>query len=87
MATEAGSWAELLDDGEVVGAALRTKEGASPIYVSIGHKVDLAAAIRWALACCRGYRIPEPVRLAHLAAGSRLAPMKAEAASQARLEL
>jgi deoxyribonuclease V len=69
---EAGSHAELLDKEEVIGAALRTKDGVNPIYVSIGHKVDLESAIHWAIQCCRGYRLPEPTRLAHLAAGGNL---------------
>ena len=67
-----GSYAEVVDRGEVIGAALRTKCGMKPIYVSIGHKVDLQTAIYWVLECCRGYRIPEPTRLAHLAAGGNL---------------
>jgi hypothetical protein len=29
-------------------------------------------AVRWVMACCRGYRIPEPTRLAHQAAGGFL---------------
>jgi deoxyribonuclease V len=70
----AGSYAELKDNNETIGAVLRTKAGTNPIYVSIGHKVDLDAAILWALQCCRGYRLPEPTRLAHLAAGGNLRP-------------
>lgn len=69
---EAGSSAPLVDGGEVVGAALRTREGVSPVYVSIGHRVDLEAAVLWVQASCRGYRLPEPARLAHLAAGGKL---------------
>lgn len=68
----AGSYAELLDDNEVIGAVLRTRAGVNPVYVSIGHKVDLESAIHWVLACCRGYRLPEPTRLAHQAAGGNL---------------
>jgi deoxyribonuclease V len=67
-----GSYAEVVDRDETIGAALRTKLGTKPIYVSIGHKVDLQAAIYWAMRCCRGFRIPEPTRLAHLAAGGKL---------------
>ncbi len=67
-----GSCTDLVDSSEVIGAVLRTKTAISPLYISIGHKVDLEAAIRWVLACCRGYRIPEPLRLAHLAAGGNL---------------
>jgi len=61
---EPGSYAEIM----------RTKHRVKPVYVSIGHKVDLKAAIHWVLACCRGYRLPEPTRLAHLAAGGSLKP-------------
>ncbi len=71
-----GSYAEVVDRGEVIGAVLRTTLGVKPIYVSIGHKVDLQAAIYWVLECCRGYRLPEPTRLAHLAAGGYLKPEK-----------
>ncbi len=69
---EPGSYTEVVDRGEIIGAALRTKLGVKPIYVSIGHKVDLRTAIYWVMNCCRGYRLPEPTRLAHLAAGGNL---------------
>ena len=72
LGEQPGSYAEIVDKDEVVGAALRTKLGLKPIYVSIGHKVDLQTAIYWVIQCCRGYRIPEPGRLAHLAAGGNL---------------
>ena len=67
-----GSYAEVVDEGETIGVALRTRFGVKPLYVSIGHKVDLQAAIYWVLECCCGYRLPEPTRLAHLAAGGNL---------------
>jgi deoxyribonuclease V len=69
---EAGSQAELLDKGELIGAALRTKSRVKPVYVSVGHKISLASALEWVMKCCRGYRLPEPTRLAHLAAGGML---------------
>ena len=71
---EPSSYAEVVDQGEVIGVALRTKAGVKPVYVSIGHKIDLQTAIYWVLECCRGYRLPEPTRLAHLAAGGNLKP-------------
>lgn len=67
-----GSYTEVTDKGEVVAAALRTKAGAKPVFVSIGDRVSLKGAIHWVLATCRGYRLPEPTRLAHLAAGGHL---------------
>ena len=69
---DAGSYIEVVDKGETIGVALRTRAGVKPIYVSIGHKVDLETAIYWVMNCCRGYRLPEPTRLAHLAAGGNL---------------
>jgi deoxyribonuclease V len=68
---EAGAYAELVDKGEIIGVALRTKAEASPIYISIGHKIDLLTAIHWAMNCCRNRRLPEPSRLAHLAASGK----------------
>ena len=63
-----GDHATILDkDGEIIGAVVRTKSGVKPLYISIGHKIDLSSAIQWVLKCCRGYRLPEPTRQAHLA--------------------
>ena len=61
-----GSAANLVDAGEVVGAALRTREGVSPVFVSIGHRVSLATAVRTVLACTPRLRLPEPLRQAHV---------------------
>lgn len=71
---QVGSYAELVDRGEVIGVALRTKTNAAPVYVSIGHKIDLGSAIEWTLKCCQNHRLPEPSRLAHLAASGKRLP-------------
>ncbi|HEY0080880.1 MAG TPA: deoxyribonuclease V [Pyrinomonadaceae bacterium] len=63
---ERGEWTPLVDKGETVGAALRTKTRVQPIYVSPGHLIDLAGAIDLTLRCDGGYRQPEPTRRAHL---------------------
>ncbi|MCL4534416.1 MAG: deoxyribonuclease V [Bacteroidetes bacterium] len=65
---EAGSTAYLRDGREIIGALVRTKRGSKPVYVSIGHKVDLPTAISYTLSCTGRYRLPEPTRQAHLAA-------------------
>ncbi len=54
--------------GEILGSVLRTREKVKPVFVSVGHKIRLADAVRWTLACAPTYRIPEPTRLADLAA-------------------
>lgn len=64
-----GSRADLVDGGEVIGSMLRTRQGVRSVYVSVGHRIGLAAAERWTLACARGYRVPEPTRLADRLAG------------------
>ncbi len=70
---EVGSYTTIVDNDEIIGAILRTKSGVKPLYVSIGHKINLINAIYWVMQCCRNYRLPEPTRLAHLAAGGKLA--------------
>jgi deoxyribonuclease V len=69
---EPGSYTELRDGGETIGAVLRTRSGVKPVYISTGHRISLENAIHWAVRCCRGYRLPQPTRLAHLAAGGNL---------------
>jgi deoxyribonuclease V len=59
---EAGAWAPLRDRDEVIGAALRTRTGVNPIYVTQGHRVSLATALKFTLAVGDGYRIPRPTR-------------------------
>ena len=60
-----GEWAPLLLDGETVGAVLRTRTGVKPVFVSVGHLIDLRSSIEAVLACSRGFRLPEPQRRAH----------------------
>ena len=73
LADDVGATADIVDRDEVVGLAVRTKAGAKPIYVSVGHHIALESAARWTLCLCRGYRLPEPQRQAHLAASARSA--------------
>lgn len=65
-----GDWVPLLHKGETIGAILRTRPGVKPLYISGGHRVSLATAIRYTLACTGRYRLPETTRAAHrLASG------------------
>jgi deoxyribonuclease V len=71
--SRAGHWSPLVHNGEVIGAAVRTRDGVSPVYVSIGHRISLPRAIEIVLQCCKGYRLPETTRYAHrLASGEEL---------------
>jgi deoxyribonuclease V len=67
---ERGAWCPLRDGDDIIGAALRTRTGVKPLFVSTGHRVSLGTAIRYVLACTTRYRLPETTRWAHrLASG------------------
>lgn len=66
-----GDWQPLMDGDEIVGAVLRTRLNVKPVYVSIGHRIDLPTAIEYVLACTPRYRLPETTRLAHKLASQR----------------
>ncbi|UYZ61580.1 deoxyribonuclease V [Hymenobacter weizhouensis] len=60
-----GSTSPLLDrSGELLGEVIRSKDKVQPLFVSPGHRCDQATATRLTLACLRGYKLPEPTRLA-----------------------
>ena len=63
---EIGDYADLILENQIVGAALRTKEEVKPVFISPGHKISIRSSIDVVISCCRGYRLPEPVRRAHL---------------------
>ena len=65
-----GSTSPVLRNGETIGMAVRTKERTKPVYVSVGHRIDLLSAVDLVLAAARGYRLPEPTRQAHLFANT-----------------
>jgi deoxyribonuclease V len=58
----AGSTSPLIDKGETVGMALRTRDNVKPIYVTIGHRVSLESALGIVRQCLDGLRIPKPTR-------------------------
>ena len=80
-----GAWVPLTDRGETIGAVVRTRPYTQPIYVSIGHRVSLAVAVRYAMACATVYRLPETTRWAHrLASGEEPARAKGAAPGDRR---
>lgn len=70
LGEEAGSFVPLIFKNRQVGLLLRTKKRCNPLIVSIGHKMSLEKARSIVLGCVRGYRLPEPIRQAHLAANA-----------------
>jgi deoxyribonuclease V len=61
---EQGGFSYLKDQEEIIGAVLRTRSNVKPVFVSIGHKVNLKDSIKFVLNCCCGYRLPETTRRA-----------------------
>jgi deoxyribonuclease V len=61
-----GSTTPLTMGGKTVGAVVRTRTGVKPVFVSPGHRIDLETSIEVVLKTCRGFRLPEPLRRAHL---------------------
>ena len=60
----AGSRSTLIDRGEPIGTVLRTRDNVKPIFVSVGHKIDVDSAVELVMSCVTKYRIPEPTRVA-----------------------
>lgn len=70
--TQRFAWTPLYDNSEIIGAVLRTRVNVKPIFVSIGHRIDLATALSYVLRCTTKYRLPETTRWAHRMASSKL---------------
>lgn len=61
-----GAFSYLLDiRGKKIGAVLRTRDNVKAVYVSPGHRMDIASSMNIILRCIKKYRLPEPIRLAH----------------------
>ena len=56
-----GSTEPVLDHNETIGMAVRTVADAKPVFVSAGHRVDLAQAVDLALKTTITHRLTEPV--------------------------
>ncbi len=64
LGADPGVWAAIHRDDGVIGAAVRTRAGHAPVYVSSGHRITIDTAVRLVLQMTRGHRLPEPLRLA-----------------------
>ncbi len=70
LAEERGAHVPLVHRGETIGAAVRTRARTNPMFISPGHRCDIASAVAVVMACAPKWRLPEPIRLAHKAAGA-----------------
>jgi deoxyribonuclease V len=71
---ERGAWEPIRHRGEIIGAALRTRVGTKPLYISPGHRISLESALDYVMRCTPRYRLPETTRQAdHLASHEKQA--------------
>jgi deoxyribonuclease V len=61
---EKGAYTYITAQGQKLGAAVRSREGVRPIFVSPGHLMDVEGSIEVIMGCLTGYRVPEPLRRA-----------------------
>ena len=69
LSEEKGAQVPLVHRGETIGAVVRTRTAKHPLFISPGHLADIPSAVALVLACAPKFRLPEPIRLAHRAAG------------------
>ncbi len=85
---ERGGWVPLVHKGETIGAALRSRPGTKPLFISTGHRVSLETAISYTMRCTTKYRLPETTRFAHnLASGPAINQAETPKTQQMSLEL
>lgn len=70
LSPEKGAWVPLWDQGEIIGAVVRTRTNVKPLYISAGHRISLCSAIDVVLTCTPKYRLPETTRWADKLAAS-----------------
>jgi deoxyribonuclease V len=67
---EKGAYSLVMDEYDrCIGDVLRTRDNIKPVFVSIGHMIDLKSATEIVGTSCLGFRIPEPLRMAHMLSG------------------
>ena len=75
----AGSQTSLVWQGEIIGTVYRSKNRVAPLFISVGHRVNRTRANELVIACCQGYRLPEPTRHAYAALNSARSNARAAA--------
>ena len=71
VSPEKGQWQPLTQEGEIIGAVLRSRTNVKPIYISIGHRISLPTAIKYVMGCLTKYRLPETTRWADKLASAK----------------
>ncbi len=65
--TRVGQAEPIYDEvGNLIGYCYLSKRNTNPIYISPGHLCDPDSALSFVKSLIRGYKLPEPTRLAHI---------------------
>lgn len=62
------SVAKVVREGKEIGIALRSRAGVKSIYISPGYRLGMSESLQFVRHMLRGFRTPEPIRVAHLLA-------------------
>lgn len=62
---EKGATADLIEEDEKVGFALRSRTGVNPVYISPGHQLSFDDAYSIVMKVLTKYKLPKTTRLAH----------------------
>lgn len=65
LGQEKGDAADLIDEGERVGMALRSRTNVTPVFISPGHKISFGDSYSVIMQCLYRYKLPETTRAAH----------------------
>ncbi len=61
-----GAFSYLYDNSKKIGAVLRTKKNIKPIFISPGHMIDIDSSVKIILKLTEKFKLPEPIRSAHI---------------------
>ncbi len=65
LSYEKGKYVYLFGDHhEIIGAVVRTRDRVKPVFVSPGNFITVSDSIKWVLKLSKGFRLPEPTRVA-----------------------
>jgi deoxyribonuclease V len=64
LSNEFGAHVPLMYQKKIIGEVIRTRNKVKPLFISSGYMISLETSMAYVLSCCRGYRLPEPIRYA-----------------------
>ncbi len=66
LISELHNWDVSIKDKEKIEYVLRSRKNVKPVFLSPGYLIDCQDSLKYTILCLSRYRIPEPVRQAHM---------------------